>query len=474
MTTAVAAPHFTSTDYLFRDSSGRGYRSLRDVDRLRWHVDSDAVFSLLKLGAIVPPLSPFLGINRIAPVLRASAALASGVESREVWSANLDAQKAVLRRLLDDILSRRIGGCMEPVIMFSGGVDSGLLASRVKALGYDRALLVNYAFGDDDAEAALAERMATQIGLRFVRIEAGQSRASVLEAPGRVFGMPFGDESVAPTAEFAHAMCSALGTTRSVIIDGTGADGGFGLHQRLRSTRIKATLLPTPVQRLAAAAYDAGLLWCRKGILERYTNRLRGSGGCSAVTGFIAQNPLDGILYEAGARARVDALLGRWICDAVGGDFRRTATAADLALVCANIFAQKAKPIFEQHGHEVVFPFLDPSMVDLALGAGVGWRMPTPKAPLKALLSESVPAEMVFRPKSGFVDPRPEVHCEPAFVDHLAAVTENSSPIGHLLRRKRIGNLVALLRAKRALPPSTERFVWTVAFADRWYRTFAA
>lgn len=472
MTTAVATPHLTSTDYLFRDSLGRHYRRLRDVDRVRWHVDYDAVFSVLKLGAIVPPLSPFLGIARVPPVLRASDVVKNGIDRRRARAASLDAQKAMVRRLLDDILIRRIGNCMEPVIMFSGGVDSGLLAARVKALGYDRALLVNYAFGSDDVESALAERMAEKIGLRLLRVEARQSKTSVLEAPGKVYDMPFGDDSVAPTAELADAVCSALGPARRVIIDGTGADGGFGLHARLRALRIKAACVPSPVRWLAGLVYDAGL-WTSKGPMERFVKRLRGFSGASAVCGVIAQNPLDGVIYGAGSRARVEALMDRWIGEAVGKDFRREATAADLALVCANIFAQKAKPIFESHGHTLLFPFLDPAMVELTLGAAIDWKMNTAKAPLKALLCESVPAEMVFRAKSGFVDPRAEVYHDPAFIAHLAAVADNASPIGCVLRKKQIGKLVRQLRDKRPLPVAAEHFVWTVVFADRWYRTFA-
>jgi len=472
MIAAGVAPYLTSTDYLFQDSSGRHYRRLRDIDRDAWRIDYDAVYSVLKLGAVVPPLSPFEGIARVAPALPTRERVDAGAARDGAPRAGLDEQKAIIKRLLDDILVRRIGSCREPVIMFSGGVDSGLLASRVKALGYDRALLVNYAFGSDDAESALAQRMAARIGLRFLRVEAKQAKTSVLAAPGKTYDMPFGDDSVAPTAELAAAVCSALGESKTMIIDGTGADGGFGLHARLRASRIKATLVPAPVQWLAGSAYDAGL-WGRKGALERFTKRLCGSKGSSAVCGFIAQNPLDGVIYGAGARARVEALLDGWMRAVVGSEFRRAATAADLALVCANIFAQKARPIFESHGHETVFPFLEPPMVELMLGAGIDWKMSTAKAPLKALLCEIVPQDMVFRPKSGFVDPRAEVFHDATFLEYLAAVTDDASPIGCLLDRKRIGKLVALLHGDHALPAQTEHFVWAVVFADRWYRTFA-
>ena len=471
MTEVVAAPYLTSTDYLFRDSFGRHCRRLRDIAPRSWRVDYDAVYSVLKLGAIVPPLSPFHGIVRVAPELTRSDAAGTEVRYGDARGAGPDEQMTIVRGLLDEILTRRIGNCREPVIMFSGGVDSGLLASRVKALGYDGALLVNYSFGSNDAESALAERMAGKIGLRFLRVEATASKTSVLDAPGKTYEMPFGDDSVAPTAELAYAVCSALGSSRTVIIDGTGADGGFGMHARLTASRIKAAFVPSAVKRVAAAAYDAGL-WSRKGVIERFTKRLRGSDGTSPVCSFIAQNPLDGVIYGAGARARVEALLDRWM-RTVGPDFRRAATAADLALVCANIFAQKARPIFESHGHEPVFPFLEPAMVELMLGAGLDWRMSTAKAPLKALLCESVPAEMVFRPKSGFVDPRAEVFHDPTFIGYLAAVAEDSSPIGCVLHRRRLGKLLTLLQANQALPPQTEHFVWAVVFADRWYRTFS-
>jgi len=84
------------------------------------------------------------------------------------WTLGDEDQRKVVHQVLDDSL---VEVCPErnPVLLFSGGVDSGLLAARVAALGWRDALLVNYSFGDADPESHMAEAMAKHLGLRFRR-----------------------------------------------------------------------------------------------------------------------------------------------------------------------------------------------------------------------------------------------------------------------------------------------------------------
>jgi hypothetical protein len=57
----------------------------------------------------------------------------------------------------------------------------------------------------------------------------------------------------------------------------------------------------------------------------------------------------------------------------------------------------------------MLYPFLENDMISMALRSTPHWQMEEPKAPLKQSLSRSIPRNMVYRPKSGFVDTKGEV-----------------------------------------------------------------
>ena len=109
------------------------------------------------------------------------------------------------RNELDGVL-REVCPGGDPVILFSGGVDSALLASRAVALGWTGTTLVNYCLGKNDAESEFAEQMASHLGLEFVRIDDdGSLDPKSLEAVASKYPSPFGDYSVLPTNRLTSA-----------------------------------------------------------------------------------------------------------------------------------------------------------------------------------------------------------------------------------------------------------------------------
>ena len=355
------------------------------------------------------------------------------------------------------------------VVGLSGGVDSGLLASRLLALGYREAVLMNFSFGEDDPEAELARAMAARLGLRYERVFARRPPCETLDAPGRWYPQPFGDHSVVPTAELAHAVIERLGDRPRVIVDGTGADGGFGMAARIEKFS-RLAHLPRPLLQAAASVYGAGL-WRYPGRIERSLRVLRRSARMPVLSAVLSQNPLAGILYDDTAADEVHARLDHWVAGWAGTSVRDRTIAADLALVCANIFAQKARPLFERAGHRVVYPFLQESVLATAMASTAAWQLETPKAPLKRSLARHVGPEMVYRPKSGFVDPRGKVFHDPEFVAHLRAAGEASSPLHGFVHAAPVRRLCDRLHRRRPLPAQTLNAAWALVFTDRWYRT---
>lgn len=434
--------------------------------------DFRAVFSVLKFGAIVPPLSPFIGIERVAPLTdfyepdADNQIIKDGQEAADC----LIKQKNIVKDTLDSLLLKNLPTSSDPIVLFSGGVDSSVLACRLKSLGFDGTILINFSFGPDDPESIHAEQMAKEIDLRFVRITAGPTTTRCLEHPGLVYDMPFGDHSVSPTSELAEAVCDVIRDDKRVVLDGVGADGVFGLVKKLRKWR-RLTLMPQFIARASSAFYGTGL-WQKENNIEYLTRVLSRFLNASFSSSMIAQNPLNGIAYDNQYNHEVDFLLNKWLQRSVGADSVRSALAADVALTCANIFAQKGKPIFERAGHKVFFPYLEDSIVRLCLHDMVSWNMATPKAPLKAILADAVPHDMVYRPKSGFVDPHSGIFYLRPFIEYLNNAVESTSGIGDILNKKFIITASNLLMKGSSLPAQTRNLLWAVVFVDRWYQTF--
>lgn len=457
----------------FFDNFGRTSSIPNSLADSSSQVNDEAVFSVLQFGAIIPPLSPWKGIRRLMPGYNYNGTEMIGpVQLRQKTDiSNLDVEQQAdeIERILDHFLQQQIGEKEHPVLLFSGGVDSGIIASRLAALGYRDSLLINYSFGDEDPESKLAEAMANQLDLKYERVSLNRQLCDCLLSPGQIYPQPFGDQSTVPTSDLAHAVVDRLSDQKRIILDGTGADGAFGMTSKIRLWE-RAIRVPAILRKAASFAY-ANMLWHREGKFEYFARVFRRSIDMPLLSAVIAQNSLAGTFYSKCSRSSVDGLLAKWIGGWAGESPSNRIVAADLALTCANIFAQKSKPILESAGHRVVYPFLDIKMVTTALDSIPYWQMDEPKAPLKKSLARHVPRDMVYRPKSGFLDPKGDVFYSAEFINYLRDAAEPTSPIAHLLMRKPLLKACQLLARKRTLPPQTLNLLWAIVFTDRWYRT---
>lgn len=459
---------------LFYDESGRISPDPGELLDSEPVIDEAGVFSVLQFGAVIPPLSPWKGVRRLLPGYRyeGTRTLEKKAPPEEKNPQEMDPQRQAdeIEKTLDSVLRRKLDGAKDPVLLFSGGVDSGLIASRLRALGCEDSLLVNYSFGEDDQESILAEDMARHLGLSYIRIPAEKERAlGCLSEPGGIWPLPFADNSTPPTFDLASAVVDLLSERKRVIIDGTGADGAFGMAGKIRLWE-RISRIPALLRRMMSSGYG-DLLWHRTGKWEYFSRILRRSVDLSTAPAVIARNPLAGSFYSARQREYVNGLLVEWIEGWAGPSLARQIVTADVALICANAFAQKGKPVLESAGHRIIYPFLDEDMLDTGLTATASWKMTERKGPLKTSLSRRVPGEMVYRPKSGFVDPKDEIFYSAEFIGHLRTAAEPSGPISQMLERKKLVRACDMLSSGKALPPQTYSLLWAVAFTDRWYRT---
>ena len=477
----------TSTDpmYFRRAADSSSLRISDDPRALRTNscaIDERSLFSILQFGAIVPPLSLWRGIQRLAPgashtlhvddLTWSSSGLPLAVVDTACSDATMgvDAQASCVSRLLDEVLDDLCPN-HDPVILFSGGVDSGLIALRAAQMGWKDTLLLHYSMADDDPETIQARAMAQQIGLPIRCVQDIESKAmAVLGQAARAYPQPFGDHSTLPSFALARATIAVLDCPR-VIIDGTGADGCFGMFAKAAQWR-GAYHLPRGIRNLASAAYAWAGQWRRPGELEKRLRILRRTASLPWLSAAIAQNPLSGLAYQFPQETtqEVCELLEKWSQTMVVGDEPDVRLPAlDLALVCANIFAQKNKPVFAQSTHRVAYPFLDERIVGLALGHAACWPYAEQsKFALKAALAQHVPQEMVFRRKSGFVAPLSTILRDPTFLAAFDRILAKDSPLAPYLNLRVLRQLRRDVETGRDLPAQTYNLIWSAIFTNCW------
>jgi asparagine synthetase B (glutamine-hydrolysing) len=362
------------------------------------------------------------------------------------------------------------------VLYFSGGVDSTLLAARLKELGRTDVLLFNYAFGEGDAEGEMAKKMADYLGfdLKQVQYQAHQFE-SVLNRIGREYSYPFSDYSTVPTNLMVNA---SLESARSsgVVLEGTGADGLFGLATKLPYWK-RIYRVPSALRVAVGKTYNWFDLWKQKNVLERGVRLIRRSTQMPLLpAGVLAQNPLDGIAYDVPDTHHNHLVesIDRHLVDLVADlSPEEKFNMLDILHVCAGIFAAKSFDPLRHRGISAVYPYLEPNVLRAA--NALDWKQKSEggedKSLLKNMLAEHVPSEWVYRPKAGFVPPIHSLLASTKAQSYIREVAlAETGPIREFLNRDRVREMIDAAAEEEALGGQTYYFLWGIIVVTAWLR----
>ena len=189
---------------------------------------------------------------------------------------------------------------------------------------------------------------------------------------------------------------------------------------------------------------------------------------------FVAQNALGGIAYEA------PHTIWRELEDAVVTNLESLSSAAppeerlsllDLMWVCAGRMAPKSFDPLRALDVSAIYPFLEPGMIDLS--SSLSWAdkcaAQEEKALLKKLLARYVPAEWVYRAKSGFTPPYREIFASMPLQTYLHdIVLSANNPVLGFCRPEKIREMIALTHNGYALSATTYDFLWALTFVSCW------
>jgi hypothetical protein len=447
--------------------------------------DSAGILSMLIHGAPIPPLTLYREIRTFLPGCLTEIhlkTLSTARTSLVAWSpaaveeADLGRtdRNAIVGQALESTIAERVGSA-SPVVLFSGGIDSTIMAAALKRCGYRDTTLVHLSFGEDHPDTIAAREVAQHLGLPFeVVFDDPGASDQVMNSVVDLYRQPFADHSSPPS----HALAAKVARDHAgrPVLDGTGADGAFGLVNRsLRFRRLYR--LPALAHTAADWTYRLGKLWRNDTFLERACRVLRRPAVVPKLNGAIAQNTLLGVAVRPTAEiAEVWESLETWIeTIRPPDDPVSRIPLADLGVLCAGVFAHKNYSHFTDAGSSVIYPFLAFPMVDLALRRCRYW--PTArqgKQVLKDVFGCDIPTgSLANRRKTGFVAEDRAMFASSTFLDRLEESVATDAPLAVMLEFDFFRDITRLIRSGRRLPANAYNLAWAVVMADTWLRETA-
>ncbi len=378
---------------------------------------------------------------------------------------------ARVRGALDSVLGR-IGH--PAAVHFSGGVDSGLIAARLAALGRNDVRLHNFTTGPaSDPFYDLARDMANHVGLPCDRLVWDASTVpAMLEDLAREYAVPVPDPAFLPTLALVRD-AERRADFPAMVATGTGAAHPFQTALRLASwSRVYA--IPYPLRQLGALAYRLEF-WRRQGTAARIASTLQRSTEFTLMqNAAFLHGVLHGMAYDippefrAAVRDALDEAQTRPVQGMTPED--QVAMAAMLRHGTHMCGARPFDPL-RRRGALTVHVYMEPQVVRTAFsipwhvkrGGGEG------KALLKALLAQSVPREWVYRKAQGFLTPFRDVFTHPRVRQMVGdVVLAPGNPATAFCRPEGVRRVFGRALAGESLHVGAERFVWVLTALSLW------
>ncbi len=405
----------------------RALATLVDCDRA---IDPKAVVSHLQFGYIAHPDTIYRDARRLPPghFMRFNR---SGAEapvryyelptSQTRWTPEDygEATVQLRRRLADAVVRRKVSDV--PVGAFlSGGMDSSIVVSHLaEAIGRPVCTFsVGYAGQKSYDETSYARIAARRFGTEHHELVL--TERDVLDAIPRLLdhlGEPVGDSSIIPTALLSQFARRSV----TVALSGDGGDELFGGYWRYLGHESLAayTRIPSPLRRVLIEPFLAKLAGSKSSMMGnrvRQFRKLLHAGAADPLERHVAWSRIlspeaESIFAERRevieCNHRTVETVRRMTASLNGRDPLNSILAFDLQHQLPADMLQKVDLASMMHSLEVRVPFLDPSVVELAMAMPSSFKIDRGRR--KRILIDSyrghLPDAILDRPKQGFEVP---------------------------------------------------------------------
>lgn len=355
-------------------------------------------------------------------------------------------------------------------LLFSGGVDSALLALRGVASGAIESGWF-YAVSPNDPERGQARAAADRVGIALNIVEDQTDPAAIAERIA-AYALPTLDFSIIPTHALGSAIVEQRGQT--TLIDGTGGDAWFGFGSLAHAGSW------LPLQRLRALSPLARRLYMAALAHETF-RPLRALKGLartpqlpSAGLGHMCANPVYSELLSLDDDewlAIENEVMGvlRSLCGGDTGSAESEVIVSDACLIAVAQFAAKTSQWDQAADAATVYPFLMPNLVVLGRTMPIGLLIRDGQA--KPLLKDMVAAsplgrDFAYRRKSGFQPPLQRFLQDPAGRTALFAAAGAQAEAPWTAAAEALPN--RLLNNKKTLRIGGLYAIWARLVVETW------
>lgn len=395
---------------------GSELKALRAHPGWKGEIDRDVLALFMRYSYLPAPHAIYQGFHKLRPghYLRITSAAMASREADPVafWSHDAAARAAQADRFsgspaeavsrLDALMRNAVAGQMVadvPVGAFlSGGIDSSAVVALMQAQDTRQVRTFTIGFTESEFnEANYARKVAAHLGTDHTELfVTPRDMLDVIPRLPVIYDEPFGDSSQVPTILVSRLARSEV----TVCLSGDGGDELFGGYRRYdQAVRqwLRLEQLPTPVRRALAALVP---------VVNLRTAKLREVIGARNRTELYrrlvsnCRDPLGLVLGSSAAQTR----LSDPSCSTIMEDYRDEMMWLDAVGYLPGDILAKMDRASMSVSLESRIPLLDHRIVEFAwsLPAALKWHDGRGKWPLRALLAQYVPSELIDRPKKGF------------------------------------------------------------------------
>jgi asparagine synthase (glutamine-hydrolysing) len=458
-----------------------------------FEVSKKAIYAILKYGSTPEPLTICSHIFAVPAAHYLEYNVASGNESLAPYfkyqfpadrqsgefdeKKSLGAVKEVLRN------SAKLLGSYPTTMLLSGGIDSSLYGCYLNQQKTGPLQAFYCSFGHDDPEYPFACAIAERLGVKLQVATMGKGDAmQALDDVVRLTDHPFSDFSSLPIA-FLLQHIHEHQSHESMIIECNGGDDCFGFPGLLfeRKFKIKHSV-PGVFKKGVAKALANSSYWkweSSEGVLGRVAS-LADVHENSFLNYFLVQAPVNYLNLDRPADwdDSLQEIIER-TASSCGQEYsslgyEAKTTIRQLVYINSARWAAKALSVGESLGRRVVYPYI---WHDVLVEQGkLPWSAKVHedivKWPLKRLLEEFMPADFIYRKKSGFVPPFVRWLTDADFNDKVRGILLSSKAhMPEVIPRKILAELLTDARQGKRLRSPILNMLWGAIFTESWIQS---
>jgi asparagine synthase (glutamine-hydrolysing) len=458
-----------------------------------FEVNRKAIYAILKYGSTPEPLTICKGVSAVPAAHYLQYDIANGNETLTPYfkyefpgdrqtgefdeKRSLGAVREILRNSAKFLESHTTS------MLLSGGIDSSLYGCYLNQEKTGALQGFYCSFGQDDPEYRYACAIAERLGVSLQVATMGKSDAMrALDEVVRLTDHPFSDFSSLPIV-FLLQYIREHQNRDAMIIECNGGDDCFGFPALLdeRKYRMKHSF-PGILKKGIAKALANSTYWkweSSEGIMARVA-ALADVHERSHLNYFLSQAPVNYLSLDRHAdwddslQEIIERTAANCAQDPNSLGYEAKTTIRQLLYINSARWAAKALSVGESLGTRVVYPYI---WRDVLVEQGkLPWNAKVHegivKWPLKRLLEEFMPADFIYRPKSGFVPPFVRWLTDPEFNDKVRGILLSSKAyIPEVIPSRILEELLTDARQGRRLRFPILNMLWGAIFTESWIQS---